>query len=185
MHLNAITLDLAKSEALRILEKAKAQLGFIPNMYTNMVNSPELLDTYLDGYTRFRQNSAFSPIEQEVVFLTISRENNCNYCMAAHSVIADNFSHVPENVTNSIRDNLVIQDKKLEMLSKFTKIMLLSRGRPTSQETQAFLQAGYTDKNILDIILAIAVKTMSNYTNHLFDTEVDAMFAQRSWTPQS
>ncbi|MFQ5467989.1 MAG: carboxymuconolactone decarboxylase family protein, partial [Kiloniellaceae bacterium] len=76
------TLDDADPEARGVLEKAKAQVGFIPNMYAGMANSPGLLETYLDGYGRFRNNSGFTPVEQEVVFLTISRANGCDYCVA-------------------------------------------------------------------------------------------------------
>lgn len=81
--LEAIKFASGENPAQQVLSKAKKQLGFIPNMYENMANSPELLETYLDGYNRFRQNSDFTAVEQEVVFLTLSRENGCHYCMAA------------------------------------------------------------------------------------------------------
>ena len=69
--------------------------GMLPNMYANMANSPSLLQTYLEGYERFRASSGFTPTEQEVVFLVISRFNECTYCMAAHSFVADQMSGVP------------------------------------------------------------------------------------------
>jgi AhpD family alkylhydroperoxidase len=119
-----------------VLAKAKAQVGMIPNMYARMANVPGLLDAYLNGYSAFRSESGFTPAEQEVILLTISRVNGCTYCMAAHSTIADN----------------------------------------------AFLAAGYTESDILQILLAVSVKTISNYANHLFHTPVDGMFAHRVWT---
>ena len=67
------TLQNAEPKARSILERAKAQVGFIPNMYAVMANSPGLLETYVDGYDRFREDSGLTPAEQEVVFLTISR----------------------------------------------------------------------------------------------------------------
>ncbi|MBX9867609.1 MAG: carboxymuconolactone decarboxylase family protein [Burkholderiales bacterium] len=179
--LPAITLETAENAALDVLNKAKKQLGFVPNMYQNMANSPELLDIYLDGYNKFRQTSSFTSAEQEVIFLTISRENECHYCMAAHSVVADNFSKVPPEVTDAIRNGSVIPDAKLAILNNFVKVMLSSRGHPSITEVGHFLAVGYTEKNILDIILAIAIKTISNYSNHLFDTQVDVIFAHRSW----
>ena len=60
--------------------------------------------------------------------------------------------------------------------------MLLSRGRPSSEAVQAFLSAGFTEQQMLEIVLAIAVKTLSNYTNHLFDTPLDAPFKVREYT---
>lgn len=175
------TLENADPRQRELLEQARAQVGFIPNMYAGMVNSPDLLETYLDGYQRFRENSGFTPIEQEVVFLSISRENGCHYCMAAHSVIADKMSNVPPEVTDAIRDGQSIPDPKLAALSEFTRTMVVQRGKPATRDVDAFLSAGYREQHILDIILAISVKTLSNYSNHLFHTEVDEMFAGRTW----
>ncbi len=175
------TIENAEPAAKAVLEKAQEQVGFIPNMYAMMVNSPGLLDTYLDGYAHFRNGSALSTVEQEVVFLTISRENHCHYCMAAHSMLADTMSKVPTEVTNAIREGRSISDQKLEALSIFTVVMVASRGLPGRKDVESFLAAGYSEQNILDIILAIAVKTLSNYSNHLFHTPVDEMFASRSW----
>lgn len=175
------TLESADSRARETLEKAKAQLGFIPNMYAGMANAPDLLDTYLDGYARFRRESGFTPTEQEVVFLTISRANGCDYCVAAHSLIADQMSKVPPAVTEAIRDGHPIPDAKLAALNAFTEVMLRTRGLPSNADVLAFLNAGYAERQVLEIILAIAVKTLSNYANHLLHTPLDAMFASRAW----
>lgn len=179
--LNPITLDNAEPDARAILESAQAQVGFIPNMYARMVNSPGLLTTYLDGYERFRQQSGFTPVEQEVVFLTISRENGCEYCVGAHSVIADNMSKVPTAVTDALREGAPLPDAKLAALSAFTQVMVRQRGLPSRAQVDAFLSAGYTESRILEIVLAIAVKTLSNYANHLFHTPLDEVFAARAW----
>jgi AhpD family alkylhydroperoxidase len=90
-----------------VLQQAQEQVGFLPNMYTNMVNSPGLLETYLLGYERFRKESGFSPAEQEVVFLTISRENGCRYCVAARSMLAEKVSGASD-VVAAIRDGTAI-----------------------------------------------------------------------------
>ena len=158
-----------------------AKLGFIPNMYTRMANMPALLDTYLGGYAAFRAEAGFTPAEQEVVFLTISRDNGCTYCVAAHSMIADTMSKVPVAVTEAIRDGHPIPDAKLAALAAFTRTMLASRGRPGRADVEAFLSAGYSERHILGIVLAIAVKTLSNYSNHLFHTPLDTVFADRTW----
>ncbi|MGB4781712.1 carboxymuconolactone decarboxylase family protein [Candidatus Methylomirabilis sp.] len=176
------TIDNAEPPAKAVLEKALAQVGFIPNMYARMVHSPGLLETYLGGYAAFRNDSGFTPQEQEVVFLAISRENGCEYCVSAHSMLADMQSKVPTEVTNAIRAGTPIPDKKLAALAKFTRVMVASRGLPAQADVQAFLAAGYSERQILEIVLAIAVKTLSNYANHLFHTPLDAMFESRRWT---
>lgn len=175
------TIETSQGSGKAMLEAAKAQMGFIPNMYANMVNSPGLLETYLLGYKRFRAESGFSPVEQEVVLLTISRFNACTYCMAAHSMIADMMSKVPADVLERLRTGEPIPDARLGALSLFTHVLLEQRGNPTSAQLNDFKVAGYSDRQVLEIFLAIAVKTLSNYSNHVFHTEVDAPFQKYVW----
>lgn len=174
-------LDTTDIKAQQLLTQTQKETGRIPNMYANMANSAILLDTYLHGYKLFRREGSFTPAEQEVVFLSISYENNCEYCMAAHSAIADIQSKVPASVTDAIRNGEEISDAKLKALSEFTRKMVSKRGRVSEADAQGFLNAGYTEKHMLEIILAISVKTISNYANHLFEPEVDAMFKSRKW----
>ncbi|MEW6590946.1 MAG: carboxymuconolactone decarboxylase family protein [Pseudomonadota bacterium] len=176
-------LDEGEAEPLAAdrLRAAQATLGFVPNMYGVMANSPGLFDTYVHGYEHFRARSGFSPTEQEVVLLAISRENGCTYCVAAHSFIADKLSGVPEAVTDAIRDGRPIPDARLAALHDFTRTLVVKRGLPDKSDVAAFLAAGYPERHVLEIVLAIAVKTLSNYANHLFHTPVDAAFAGRAW----
>lgn len=181
LSLSAQSIDNAEPNAKPILDKALEQVGFIPNMYGLMVNSPGLLDTYLHGYKLFREQSGFTPAEQEIVFLAISYENNCHYCVAAHSMIADKMSNVPAEATQAIRDGAAIPDAKLQALNVMTTKMVETRGNPSKQDISEFLAAGYSERHALEIVLAIAVKTISNYSNHLFNTPVDDMFSEYAW----
>lgn len=175
------TPETAQADAPQGLLAAKKALGFIPNMYGAMSNAPALFAAYNAGYARFRAESGFTPAEQEVIFLVVSRGNGCAYCMSAHSFVADAMSKVPPEVTNAIRDGRAIPDAKLQALATFAEVMFNSRGKPTKADAQAFLDAGYSERQMLEIILAIAVKTLSNYTNHLFHTPLDEVFAGRKW----
>lgn len=178
-----LTAASASAEGASLLETAQKKLGFVPNMYGAMANAPGLLETYQLGYERFRTHSGFSPAEQEVVFLAISFENGCDYCMAAHSFLADNVSKVPGEATEALRGGGRPADPKLAALAGFTRHLVRTRGRPGAAETEAFLVAGFNERQILEIILAIGVKTFSNYANHVFATPVDDMFRGRTWTP--
>lgn len=171
--------------ASNILKKTKESLGFIPNMYAGMAINPSLLDSYAYSYNSFRQHSGFSPQEQEVIFLSVAYENNCEYCVAAHSFVGDKMTHVPEEVTNAIRNNTEIPDKKLAALSAFTKTMTKKRGFPSQEDIDAFLSAGYTPSDILGVITGIGVKTFSNYFNHVNNTPVDEVFSTRIWKKES
>ncbi len=180
--LPAIQSDGTSEEIKTIFENTKKAIGMVPNMYKNMGNSTGLLATYKFGYDHFRQNSGFTKAEQEVVFLTISFENGCDYCMGAHSMLADMSSKVPVHVTDAIREGAPVSDPKLGALSVFTAVMVNKRGRPEQDDVEKFLAAGFIENHILEIILAIAVKTISNYSNHIFQTPLDAPFKMREWS---
>lgn len=179
--LSAQTPASAEPQAAQRLKEAQERLGFVPNMYANMANSPGVLETYLGGYDRFRSESGFSPSEQEVIFLAISRFNGCTYCMAAHSMIAEKMSKVPSDVLKALRAGTPLPDLRLQALAEFTHVMLASSGKPTPQDLQQFLSAGFRERAVLEIILAIAVKTLSNYSNHVFHTQTDPAFAAYAW----
>lgn len=171
----------AEGLAKTLLEATQEKLGFVPNMYYAMANSPGLLNTYMQGYGAFREKSGFSSIEQEVIFLAISQENGCEYCMAAHSFLAEAASGVPSDVTAALRDDKKVPEIQLSALSVFSRLMVTTRGLPSKSDVETFLSSGYKEKDILEIIHAIAIKTISNYTNHIFHTEVDNIFSPYKW----
>jgi len=175
----------APSAARPVLEKAEQGLGFVPNLYAAMANNPALLTAYASGYTAFREHSGFTPVEQEVVFLTISREHGCEYCMAAHSFIAEKMSNVPGEALAALRAGDEIPDPRLAALSLFTAVMVQTRGRPSPGDVRSFLDAGFDETAMLGVIAGIGVKIFSNFSNHLFDTQVDPVFAGHAWEAAS
>src|SRR5260370_36003851 len=102
LQLEKVPVQKAVPLARATLETARQKLGMIPNMYAYMANAPGLLETYRIGYDLFRQASGFTPVEQEVIFLSISYENGCEYCMAAPSFLADVQSKVPAEVPEAL-----------------------------------------------------------------------------------
>lgn len=182
LSLPALSPGEAEPLARNRLEEASRKLGFIPNMYSLMANSPGLLDTYNHGYNLFRAHSGFTPAEQEVVLLAISRENACTYCVAAHSFLADQMSGVPSAVTDAIRAGAPIPDTRLAALHDFARTMVVKRGLPGKADVAAFQAAGFSERHILEIVLAISVKILSNYANHLFHTPLDGVFADHVWS---
>lgn len=175
--LKPVAHDTAQGAQKEVLDTALKQVGFIPNMYANMANVSGILSTYLHGYDQFRKQSGLKPAEQEVVFLAISQTNGCKYCTAAHSMIADKMSGVPADVLQAIRAGQPIADTRLAALFALTQDLVKNLGQPAPAKVQAFLDAGFEEKHLLNIILAISVKVLSNYSNHAFGTEVDERFA--------
>lgn len=168
------TPDTAEGAAAGILAGARDQLGFVPNMYAAMANLPAVLKQYSASYAAFRETAGFKPAEQETVFLTISQANDCHYCTAAHSMLADVMSAVPKDALEALRKGDTPADDRLGALSEFTRRMTLLRGSVGKGDVDRFLAAGFTNQHVFGVILAIACKTFSNYTNHLVGTEVDA-----------
>jgi AhpD family alkylhydroperoxidase len=177
----APTLEQADTLGHELMESAQSQLGFVPNMYAGMAKFSPMLDMYMNGYEGFRAQSGLTSAEQEVVFLTISRGNGCEYCMAAHSMIADKVSEVPAATLEALRSGEAIPDERLAALSAFTEVMFESRGKPSPESVNKFLAAGYEEKHILAIILPLAVKTLSNYANHVNQPVTDEAFSGYAW----
>ncbi len=171
-----ISNEAATGVAKEIMDATQAKLGFVPNMYRGMANSGGFLSTYIHGYTAFRESSGFKPQEQEVVFLIISRKNGCDYCVAAHSMIADKMSKLDAASLAAVRSGNPIPDAKLQALAAFTSHAFDARGMITNENATAFLAAGFSEQQIMEVILAIAVKTLSNYSNHIHHSEVDGAF---------
>ena len=92
-------------------------------------------------------------------------------------MLADKVSGVPSPVLAAIRTNQPLPDPKLQALYAFTQELVSTNGKPSQEIGDAFLAAGYSDILVLQIVLAAAVKTLSNYTNHLCKTELDDKFA--------
>lgn len=167
----------ALPDAAEQLAAARGAFGFVPNLYGYLANLPAAFSLYNAGYEAFRGQSGFDAVEQEVVFLTISRANGCGYCTAAHSMVADKMSGVPADVLEDLRSGAPLADPRLDALAQFSYAMTETRGRVDPSLLDRFLSAGFTQGHVLAVVLAISVKTLSNYTNHLAETKVDAAFS--------
>ncbi|MFC7291925.1 carboxymuconolactone decarboxylase family protein [Hirschia litorea] len=174
------TPETAPDEAKEILAGAKKTMGFVPNLYATMAQSPELLKSYKYLADSFASNS-LNADERNVVWLVINYENNCHYCVPAHTGIAKS-QGVSDDIINAIRDGKTIPNAKLEALAEFTRQMLNQRGVVTDEQVQALFAHGYDNTTVLDVILGLAHKTLSNYTNHVANTPVDEAFSKFAWT---
>lgn len=179
MKFDVLSKDNAPEGARAELGRAQAQYGFLPNLLGVMAEAPALLLGYRYLMDIFEKTS-LSPAERQIVLLATSRSNACDYCMAAHSTIAD-MMKVPTEVTDAIRAGRPIGDAKLEALRRFTAAVVETRGLPGEAETKAFVGAGYTKAQVLEVILGVGMKTLSNYTNHVADTPLDPGFSGRKW----
>ena len=176
---NVHTIDTAPEPSRPLLEGAQKAFGFVPNLIGVLAESPAVAEAYLT-LTRIFDKSSLSTTERQVAILAISRYNECEYCVGAHSVIAS-MQRVPADVIHAIRDDQPIADAKLEALRVFTTAMTDKRGWLAEDDVSAFLAAGYSKAQILEIVLATSLKTLSNYANHLAKTPLDDAFTSQAW----
>ncbi|MDH3981150.1 MAG: carboxymuconolactone decarboxylase family protein [Gammaproteobacteria bacterium] len=171
--------DSAPGDSLETMESAQQAYGMLPNLYRKMAESPALAKGYWELGTIFA-SSSLSAVEQQVVLLATSTQNGCTYCVGAHSAIAD-MMKIPAEVTDALRDGKPVPDTKLEALRKFTQQVVSQRGWVAEADTQSFLDAGFTRAQVLDVVLGVGLKTLSNYANHIMQTGLDDAFASRTW----
>lgn len=177
------TPETAPERSKPILENIQKRSGFVPSLYAVMADSPELLEAYLKLHELFLRTS-FTPEEKTVVWQTINVENNCHYCVPAHTAIAHSM-RVSDDISEALRNETPLADARLEALRTFTLAMVRERGVVSEETMERFIAAGYTPKNVLEVILCTAQKVMSNYTNHVAHTPLDLPFRQYEWHKRS
>lgn len=158
------------------------KMGFVPSLYAVFAENPAVLNAYNQLSDQLGQ-SGLSPLEQQVVTIAASVENECHFCVAAHTTISEG-AGLDLDVIYAVREDRPIADLKLEALRVFTKKTVIDRGFVSDADVDAFLSAGYTRANVLAVILGVALKVISNYTNHVAETPVDEAFAKHAWTPE-
>lgn len=169
----------ASASAAELLKKAMDKYGFVPNLLGTMAEAPALLKAYMTLAEIFDETS-FNATEKQIVLLAVSLANNCGYCMAAHTTIAG-MQDVPEDVIRALRENTPIKDKKLEALRRLACNIAETRGYPSETAVKDFLDTGYTQAQLLEVILGVGFKTLSNYTNHIAQTPLDEAFKSVEW----
>jgi AhpD family alkylhydroperoxidase len=125
--------------------------------------------------------TALTPVARQTVPLTVSVANGCDYCVAAHTVIAS-MQKVPDPVMRAARTGAPIPDPKLEALRRVTAEVVRTRGRPSGGEPDAFVSAGYSRAQVLAVLLGVGLKTLSNHTNHIAATPLDPAFQKALWS---
>lgn len=173
------TLETAPEGSKNVLNQTKKALGFIPNLYGTLAEAPAALNGFALLVEQFEKTS-LTPAEKQVVLLATSFENECHYCMAAHSTLAK-MASVPAETIQTLREGRPIPDAKLEGLRQFVHKAVQKRGWVSEEEVRAFLNAGYRQPQILEVLLGVAVKTLSNYANNLAHTPLDPAFEPARW----
>ncbi|MEX3007819.1 carboxymuconolactone decarboxylase family protein [Hoeflea sp. TYP-13] len=172
----------APGKSGELLDGALKKMGFLPNLYAKLAESDTALEAYF-SLSSLVSKTSFSPAEQQLILLAASVENECNYCVAAHSSGA-RMAKLDKDVIEAVRTGNPIADERLEALRKFTEALVITRGHAKG-EMEAFIAAGFDRKNVMEVVLCVSMKTLSNYSNHLIDTPLDAALQRMEWTGKS
>ncbi|MEM7488411.1 MAG: carboxymuconolactone decarboxylase family protein [Pseudomonadota bacterium] len=172
-------LDTAPDASKPLLENSKKAFGRLPGLHRVMSESPQHLQAYQTLHKLF-QDTAFDADELTVVWQSINVEHACHYCVPAHTGIAK-MMKVDDAITEALRNETALPSPKLEALRTFTLQVVRQRGEVRPEQMQAFFDAGYDHRAVLDVVLGLAQKVMSNYVNHMAQTPMDDAFAQFEW----
>lgn len=171
-------------ESEELVAQSLKTYGFLPNLHAVLAEAPIAYKAYLDTFALFEKESSLTPLEQQIVFQTANFENNCGYCMPGHSMLMT-MMKMPKGIIEALREGTVIEDQKLETLRQFTRSLIHHRGHVSEKEVYHFLSAGYTQKQALEILVGIASKTISNFTNSMAQTPIDEPVKAFAWTHPS
>lgn len=163
-----------------LLENSLKAFGMVPGLHGVLAAAPKALEGYQVLHQLFTETS-FNEDELTVVWQTINVEHACHYCVPAHTGIA-NMMKVDEAITEALRNETPLANIKLEALRTFTLTIVRNRGNVTKEDLDAFYTAGYGEQQVLEIILGLSQKVISNYTNHIAHTPVDAAFKKFAWS---
>ncbi|UOE46840.1 carboxymuconolactone decarboxylase family protein [Mucilaginibacter sp. SMC90] len=157
-----------------IFDSLQKGLGFVPNLYAYFAKNETALGDYL---TLQNRKSTLRGKEREVVNLVTSQINECNYCRAAHTALGKLNGFTDEQILD-IRRGHAPFDNKLDALAKFTKSVVQNRGRATRPAVEGFFAAGYTEANLIDVVITVGDKIITNYIHNLTELEIDFPIAE-------
>jgi uncharacterized peroxidase-related enzyme len=165
------------------LADLKAKRGSVPNLHARLAEAPVALQAYT-GLVALVAASSLTAAEQQVVYMTANVIHECEYCTAGHSALARN-AGLDEAAIEALREGGPLADPRLQALRAFTAAVVLERGRVQPGELDGFLAAGFTRAQVLEVLVAVAAKTISNYANRIAGTPLDAFMAKTVWIAPS
>ena len=163
------TRDEVSPENQTIFDNLKKMLTFVPNLYATFAHSATALGTYL---ALQNAKSSLNAKQREVINLVVSQVNDCEYCLAAHSAVGKMVGFTDAQILE-IRHGRATFDPKLDALARFVREVTEKRGHVAAASTEAFIEAGWTEGNLVDVMVVIGDKIVSNYLHGVTKVPVD------------
>lgn len=165
------TVQDAPAKSQPMLEAVGKQLGVVPNLFRLVATSPAALEGYL-GVSGALAKGTLSAATRERIALAVAEVNGCSYCLSAHSYLAKNIAKLDEAEITANRDGHS-NDAKADVAVHFAAKLAHARGRVSEADVDAVKSAGYSDAQVIEIILDVALNTWTNYLNEALKTEID------------
>jgi uncharacterized peroxidase-related enzyme len=175
-------LDNAPAASKALVERSNKEWGFVPTLHGILAESAPALEGY-QALFALVQKTSFTPAEQQLVYVTVSAINECEYCVAGHTYLG-RMAKLDEAALQALREGKPITDPKLQALRSFAEAVVRERGFVGDAAVDAFIAAGYTRAQVLETVLIVACKTISNYVNHIAHTPKESFMSDPAlgWT---
>ena len=175
--------DTAPREARPHLQQIQKTLGFIPNVH-GVIGGSALATEAMAALQGAVAKSGFSATEQQIIQIATSTVNECGYCVAGHTAFSV-MQGLPGDVIAAVRNGNLLADEKLEALHSFTIAMVRQRGHVTRKQVARFLDAGYSEPQVIELITVIVMKVFANFVSITTNIPLDEPFQPYVWTPPS
>ncbi len=166
-----------------MLTASQQQFGFLPSPVARGAHAPGVLKHLLQSFAAFDQTS-LTPLEREVIAMTVAFEHRCHYCMAMHTALQAGEQERQE-VVAALRAGAPLPVAKLEALRVYVRALVIERGRVPDAITHALSAAGYTEPQALEVVLGVATYTLSTFLNLVTDAPLDPPFTPFAWDRRS
>jgi uncharacterized peroxidase-related enzyme len=163
------TREQVSPENQAIFDNLNSKLGFVPNIYATYAFSKDALGRYLSFASG---KTSLNNKEKEAVNLIVSQVNGCTYCLAAHTAVGKMNGFSEEQILE-LRKGSASFDSKLDALVKLAKSLTENRGSVDDASLDVFFKAGYDKGNLVDVVLAVGEKTITNYLHKVTDIPID------------
>lgn len=170
------TLENAPEASKAKLADVQKAWGFVPKLQGNLAESPLALHAYDTLFGMVGTMATLSPIEQQVAYQAINVFHECEYCTAGHTYLS-RMAKMDEQAISALRNGEPIADARLQALRVFAEAVVRERGFVGDAAVDAFIAAGFTKAQVLEVITIAATKTISNYTNHITRTAKETFMA--------
>jgi uncharacterized peroxidase-related enzyme len=165
------SIEASPAAAQPLLQAVKKQLGVVPNLFRLVGNSPAALEGYL-GLNGALSKGALEAPTRERIALAVAEINGCDYCLSAHSYLGKNLAKL-SNTEIAANRNGGSTDPKADAAVRFAVKLVNARGHVSDADIKVVKDAGYSDAQVIEIVLHVALNTFTNYVNEVAKTEID------------